>query len=96
MSRERQEREHGHESRHEENRHGGRRGQTRKSSAGMFGLALVLVAVGAAVGLFLLTNQEKAQPNAAAPGTSTEPVNPFADVPPETPPEKQAPTRGQK
>jgi hypothetical protein len=88
MARERQEREHGHEE--------GRRGQARKSPTGMFGLAIVLVAVGAAVGLFLLTNKEKAKPNAAAPEATAEPANPFADVPPEKPPEKQAPTKEQK
>ena len=69
----------------------GRRRPEKKSPAGMFGLAIVLAVVGAAVGLFLLTKKKEAE---AAP-VPTEKVNPFADVPPEPPPEKHGPKKGQ-
>lgn len=91
MARERHERER--DADRERGKGEGKRGQARKSPAGMFGLAIVLVVVGAAVGIFLMTNKDKQA--AVAPAT-TEKANPFADVPPEAPPEKQAQTKGQK
>jgi len=54
------------------------------------GMLVVLLAVAAAVGLFLMTNK---QPEAAAP--VVEKQNPFAELPPEAPPEKQAKTKGE-
>jgi hypothetical protein len=52
----------------------------------VFGIALVLLVLAGVVALYLATN--KKGPQAAAPA---EQANPFADLPPEPPPEKQAP-----
>lgn len=59
---------------------------------GAFGLLIVLVVLGAVAALYFAMRDGKpaqAQPEA------TEKVDPFADLPPETPPEKQATTKGE-
>jgi hypothetical protein len=62
-----------------------------KKSGGMFGLALVLFVLALVLVLYTMTNKPPAPEPAKA-----EQVDPFADLPPELPPEKQAKTKGQK
>jgi len=62
-----------------------------KKSGGMFGLALVLFVLALVLVLYTMTNKAPAPEPA-----KVEKVDPFADLPPEAPPEKQAKTKGQK
>ena len=62
-----------------------------KKSGGMFGLALVLFVLALVMLLYTMTNKAPAPEPA-----KVEQVDPFADLPPEAPPEKQAKTKGQK
>lgn len=62
----------------------------RTSSGSWFGLAVVLFVVAGAVVLFSLT-QKKVEADAPA----VVETDPFADLPPEAPPEKQAKTKGE-
>lgn len=66
---------------------------TREKSpmAALFGLTLVLLVLASAAALFFLRNAKPAQATPEVVET-----NPFADLPPETPPEKQALTKGQR
>jgi hypothetical protein len=63
----------------------------RQSSSSAFGVAVVLFALAGAVLLFLLTRKPAPEAPPAA-----EAVSPFADLPPEAPPEKQAKTKGEQ
>jgi hypothetical protein len=61
-----------------------------KSTGGMFGLALVLFVLALVLVLYAM-RAERPAPEPA----KVESVDPFADLPPEPPPEKQAKTKGQ-
>lgn len=63
----------------------------KKSPVGMFGLALVLFVLAAVMLLYTMTVKKPVQEP-----PRVEQKNPFADLPPEPPPEKQAKTKGQK
>lgn len=74
--------------------HGGRRTPhaARKSPAAtLLALALVLAVLAGAVFVYTLTSKKAAQAQPTA-----EPQDPFADIPPEAPPEKPVRTKGQK
>lgn len=77
---------------------GGRRTPpaSRKSPAAtLLAVALVLAVLAGAVFVYTMTNKKAAQAQPTA-GSTAETQNPFADIPPEAPPEKQARTKGQK
>lgn len=73
--------------------HGQRRPapQRKSPAATLLALALVLLVLAGAVVVYTLTNKKAAEAQPAA-----VPANPFADIPPEAPPEKQVRTKGQK
>jgi hypothetical protein len=59
---------------------------------GVFGLLIVLVVVGAAAALWFATRD---QTPVQAQQPAADSADPFADLPPEAPPEKQATTKGE-
>lgn len=67
-----------------------RRAPPKKSSGAIFGLALVLFVLALVLVLYAM-RAERPAPEPA----KVESVDPFADLPPEPPPEKQAKTKGQ-